>query len=174
MSENTTPEKETPANETQNRQNALLRYMVVMFAVALVLVLLSMVLQNKDSNSTITQLHTSSTNALQKAEALQNKNRELEEKLASQKTESDSKIFALQKELEATRKAAEALQKAKDDEIKVYTALLTLLSGSLSPEDPLYAPTLKIVEDGRAVLSVEAAGLFDAWRKAPEADPKTE
>lgn len=174
MSENTAPEKETPGNETQNRQNALLRYMIIMFAVALVLVLLSMVLQNKDSNSTITQLHTSSTNALAKAEALQNKNRELEEKLASQKTESETKIFALQKELEATRKAAEALQKAKDDEIKVYTALLTLLSGSLAQEDPLYAPTLKIVEDGRAYLSVEAAGLFDAWLNAPEADPKTE
>ena len=65
---NNQPEK-TGLDET--RKSALLRYVAILFAVAFVLVLISMLSQMRDSNSTITELSQSSSSAIQKAEQLQ-------------------------------------------------------------------------------------------------------
>lgn len=88
----------------ERRKSAVLRYIAVLFAVAFLLVLISMLGQMRDSSNTISQLSQSSTSALQKAEQLQDRNRELEEQLAE--------MTALQEEKEALQGQVEALEKA--------------------------------------------------------------
>ena len=73
--QNVQPEK---AVLDERKKNALLRYVAIMFAVAFVFVLLSMFGQMRDSKSAISELNQSSSSALQKAEALQEHNQELE------------------------------------------------------------------------------------------------
>ena len=76
-------ETPTPAVQTEKtgldekKKNALLRYIAVMFAVAFVFVLLSLIGQMRNSEATISQLSQSSTSALTKAEQLQDDNRAL-------------------------------------------------------------------------------------------------
>ena len=68
-----------PAVLDEKRKIALLRYMGVLFGVAFLLVLLSSLVQMRNSRLTISELNQASNNALQNAEALQTMNRELVE-----------------------------------------------------------------------------------------------
>ena len=63
----------------EKRKTALLRYIAVLFAVAFIFVLLSLISQMKSSQSTISQLNQSSTSALENVEKLQEQNRLLQE-----------------------------------------------------------------------------------------------
>ena len=63
----------------EKRKTALLRYIAILFAVAFILVLLSLFSQMKSSQSTISQLSQSSTSALENVEKLQEQNRLLQE-----------------------------------------------------------------------------------------------
>lgn len=90
----------------ETRKSAVLRYIAVLFAVAFLLVLISLLGQMRDSSNTISQLSESSTSAFQKAEQLQDRNRELEEQLAALKEEQE----ALEQELEAQQKAPAAYE----------------------------------------------------------------
>ena len=73
---------QTPTTEKavldDKRKNAMLRYIGIMFVVAFLFVLLSMLSQLRTSEATISELNQSSTSALQKAENLQDTNRQLE------------------------------------------------------------------------------------------------
>ena len=69
----------------ERRKTALLRYIAVLFAVAFLLVLASLLGQMRDTKNAITELNQSSTSALQRAEQLQDRNRELEQELADRK-----------------------------------------------------------------------------------------
>ena len=72
--EKTTP-VEKPLDET--RKAALLRYLGVMFVVAFVFVLISMIGELRDKQATILELDSSSSSALTKVEQLQDDNRQL-------------------------------------------------------------------------------------------------
>ena len=52
---------------SEKKKNALLRYMAVLFGVAFLLVLLSFLIQMRDSQQTISELNLSTTNALRNA-----------------------------------------------------------------------------------------------------------
>ena len=105
------------------RKAALLRYMAILFAVAFLLVLLSLILQTHSSKSTISELSAASTSALDNAVKLQEELDELQKKLdeetalneqllaASQDEEKDAKqeLRDKEQELEHTRMAYEAL-----------------------------------------------------------------
>ena len=97
----TEQEKQEQSQETfqvpvpEGKRTALLRYLIIMFAVAFVLVLMSMVLQVRSSNATVSQLHQSSTSALTRAQKLQDDNRALSVRVA-----------VLEQELTATAAAA--------------------------------------------------------------------
>lgn len=67
---------ESPALD-EKRKTALLRYMGILFCVAFLLVLLSSLIQMRNSRLTISELNQASNNALQNAEALQTMNRDL-------------------------------------------------------------------------------------------------
>ena len=88
------------------KTNALLRYVAIMFAVAFLLVLFSLVSQMRDSKNTISQLNQSSSSAVQKAEQLQDNNRLLEENnelLKGELEDLEEDVAALQQQLEDTR-----------------------------------------------------------------------
>ena len=68
-----------PAPLSDARKAALLRYMAILFAVAFLLVLLSLILQTHSSKSTISELSAASTSALDNAVKLQEQNRTLQE-----------------------------------------------------------------------------------------------
>lgn len=124
------------------KKTALLRYMSILFAVAFIMVLFSMLAQMRNSQSTISELNQSSSSALQKAEQLQEENRTLEEQNAdlqqqleqlqtetdnlqdqlNQETEEDNKLEQLNKEYE------QQLQNAEAEQTKITQAYESLLS----------------------------------------------
>ena len=59
------------------KRNALLRYMAILFGVAFLLVLLSFLIQMRDSRETISDLHQSNASALENAWQLQEENQAL-------------------------------------------------------------------------------------------------
>ncbi len=138
--------EETPKSQPEKsgiddkRKNALLRYVAIMFAVAFLLVLLSLIGQMRDSKNTISQLSQSSSSALQKAEQLQDTNRLLEENnlllkkdvedLEEEVKELKAKLSKDQKEQDALVKEQEtAVKEAAEEAAQVeaaYELLLTL------------------------------------------------
>jgi len=95
-----------------SKRTALLRYMIIMFAVAFVLVLMSMVLQTRSSNSTISELHQSSTSALTKAKQLQDTNRDLQDQLRrldKEMSNLNDKMSAVSGELSAAKAELETV-----------------------------------------------------------------
>ena len=65
------------ATLTDKKRNALLRYMAMLFGVAFLLVLLSFLIQMRDSRQTISDLNQSNASALQNAGKLQEENQML-------------------------------------------------------------------------------------------------
>lgn len=132
------------------KKTALLRYMTILFAVAFLLVLFSMLTQMRNSQSTISQLNQSSSSALQKAELLQEENRTLEEKNAdlqqqldqlqqekdnlqdqvNRDTVADDKLEQLEKEYEEQLHAAEAEQTKITQAYESLLSAMELSSGS--------------------------------------------
>lgn len=96
----TTPaeQPQPPAPLSDARKAALLRYMAILFAVAFLLVLLSLILQTHSSKSTISELSAASTSALDNAVKLQEQNRALQE----EKQQLEDELDAVQKS--STRK----------------------------------------------------------------------
>lgn len=132
-----------------SKRMSLLRYMTIMFAVAFVLVLMSMVLQTRSSHSTITAMHES---AISKAEALQDENRELAEELATVKTQ-----------LETAWKDNDAMRAEQENLRTVYDALARVLMGEEKEGDVGYAQALEIVENLKQYLSPSVAGMYETW-----------
>ena len=65
----------------ENKKHSALRYLAILFAVAFVLVLFSLLAQFRNSSAAIHELTQSSTSALQNAEVLQQNNRQLAKEL---------------------------------------------------------------------------------------------
>ena len=87
-------QQEKPLDE--KKKAALLRYLAVMFIVAFVFVLLSMIGELRTSEAAISELNASSNSALQRAEQLQDDNRRLETDIAYL----EGRIEELEKQLE--------------------------------------------------------------------------
>lgn len=153
MEENKTPAPEQ-APVPAGKRSALLRYMVILFAVAFILVVLSLIFQISSTNTVISDLSTSNTGALARAEELQNTNRELQEQLDSANAE-----------LQTLREGQEAAQKALDDaenQRDAYDALLTVLTTEPVEGDIAYAKAEQTAENLRSYLSPEAQAMLDA------------
>ncbi len=128
---NNQPEK-TGLDET--RKSALLRYVAILFAVAFLLVLLSMLGQMRDSKSAISELSQSSSSAIAKAEQLQEENLELtqDKKYLQQQVEQlTADVEALQQEWEEQN---EELDAALEQQTKIREAYEALLAAMESGE----------------------------------------
>ncbi len=94
---------------SDKKRNALLRYMAVLFGVAFLLVLLSFLIQMRDSRETISDLHQSNTSALQNAVRLQEEN----QVLATANEELTAQVEAYQSDLDDAREAQDRLSEEK-------------------------------------------------------------
>lgn len=94
---------------SDKKRNALLRYMAVLFGVAFLLVLLSFLIQMRDSRETISDLHQSNTSALQNAVRLQEEN----QVLATANEELTARVEAYQSDLDDAREAQDRLSEEK-------------------------------------------------------------
>ena len=123
-------QNKTPVDD--GRKNALLRYIAILFAVAFLFVLLSLVMQMRASRATISELNAASASALKNAETLQDDNRQLQEENAALKEEVESLQDQLEDAQEAASDAAweQNVAEAKQEGQSIreaYENLLTLM-----------------------------------------------
>lgn len=124
----------------EKRKTALLRYVAILFAVAFLLVLLSMFRQMRTNKSTISELSQSSISALQKTEQLQEVNQSLSqtnEELQQDKKYLQQQVEQLTKYLEEQTALLKELEGAPDGAaiMEAYEALLTALDLGEVSED---------------------------------------
>ena len=86
---------------SDGKKSALLRYLAIMFAVAFILVLLSWIIQSRNTQNQLSRVTESNSNALANAEKLQNENRNLQQ----EKADLEKRLQELQKEQEALETA---------------------------------------------------------------------
>lgn len=135
-------EKKTPEVPfSQEKRTALLRYMVILFAVAFALVLLSYLIQVRNSQSTITQLNATSTSALQNAEQLQETNWALTQEIDRLNQELDNAAMATmeyQESAEAEKKAAyqEGMEKGREEGAAQTRKAYSLIAQAMETKNP--------------------------------------
>ena len=125
MNENQTTTVEKGLDD--KRKNAMLRYIGIMFIVAFVFVLVSMLGELRSSEATISALNQSSTSAITKAEQLQNHNRQLEKDNAYL----EGRIEEMKKSLEQTEAELREARNELSEQTKDITALKTQLDETL-------------------------------------------
>ena len=166
MSEEKKPAEQLDAAQTEQelarKRNAFLRYMTIVFAVAFLLVLVSLVLQMHTAKAAMSDLKESNssalTNAAANAELLQDDNRKLQEQvdaLTAELAEADEarsaqaeRIAALEKEL------AEAT-------IQAYDALLTALRCTTREGNVTFSKAIGTVESYKDRLSEAALAVYE-------------
>lgn len=119
------PQDKQPAPLSEARKTALLRYMAVLFAVAFLLVLLSLILQAHSSKATISELTQTSSSALSNVEQLQAQNRDLQDEkqtLTQEKSELEAQVEDLQKQLDETKQADEKEESAEKLKLELELA----------------------------------------------------
>lgn len=152
--------EEDKAPLSTGKRNALLRYMAILFGVAFLLVLLSFLIQMRDSQDTISDLHKSNASALENAGVLQAENerltaanRELNEEneaLAAQiaRLEADARTAD-----EAAAEAAAQLQDLESQMEQERTAAGEDLAATRAAYDLLVAAQSAFAAQDRNALS---------------------
>ena len=115
------PAQEPPGEKptSPNRNRALMTYIAFLFGVAFVLVLLSFLIQQKDSRQTISELNQNANSALSRAEQLQDNNQELLE--ANQALQ--DQVVQLQADLDETSKNYSQLEETHTSLQESHAAL---------------------------------------------------
>lgn len=162
------PQPAAPLSEA--RKAALLRYMAILFAVAFLLVLLSLILQTHSSKSTISELSAASMSALDNAVKLQEENRALQDETQSLRDELAQSQAQLEEETarsasleEQTGQEAQAQQeelKATEQELlhtkAAYEALLTAMRCQTREGNVTFSRAMETVERYKAYLDETA------------------
>ena len=161
-----TPEK---APISEKKRTALLRYMAVLFGVAFLLVLLSFLIQIRDSRETISDLHQSNASALQNAVQLQEQNQALstaKDELELQLEEQEDAVEDLEDQLEKARtEATESGKMAQEEEaLRLSYELLFKAMDLYNQED--YEGCMAVLEDEIPQEDLEkfpttAKGIYD-------------
>ncbi len=153
----------TPIN--QKKRTAMLRYMAIMFAVAFALVMLSYLIQTRNSQTTISQLNATSASALQNAEELQAENRTLIEENHALRIElNDAQAVAqeYQESAEVSRQNArmEGLEEGRKEAREETQRAYDLLLKAMTTEDN--GELLKELEAQKGNLSESALSEYEA------------
>ena len=145
------------------RKNAMLRYIGIMFVVAFLFVLVSMLGELRTSEVTISELNQSSTSAIHKAEQLQDNNRQLEKDnayLTGRIDELEKQIADLELELAVSQ---EKVQQQKD-QLQETEARISLTEEEAALRATAYELLLQAAQDPSVLPEVEAyAHYFDAF-----------
>lgn len=160
------PEKK-PVGE-RNRL-ALVRYMAILFAVAFVLVLLSLLMQMRSSQSTINDLNKASANAMANAEQLQQTNQSLIE----QNQTLQSQVDKLQKQLEEQTEQWDGLQDTltqKTDALQASETLLQALLARAEDDRDGLDKAMQALSAQKEHLSQEGQALYAMLQKEQESN----
>ena len=173
------PAPSDPEKELAQKRNAFLRYMAIIFAVAFLLVLLSLILQAHAAKTALSDLKESNssalTNAAVNAELLQDENRKLQEELDSTKklladeqekakTQEES-IAQLEQELEALRTEHAEASESSEGTQEAYDALLTALRCTTREGNITFSKAMSTVEKYKEYLSQEALAVYEALQE---------
>ena len=184
MSEEKKPAEQLDAAQTEQelakKRNAFLRYMTIVFAVAFLLVLVSLVLQMHTAKAAMSDLKESNssalTNAAANAELLQDDNRKLQEQvdaLTAELAEADEARSAqaeriaaleLEKELAEARDSGSELSEeklARAETIQAYDALLTALRCTTREGNVTFSKAIGTVESYKDRLSEAALAVYE-------------
>lgn len=182
MSEEKKPAEQIDAAQTEQelarKRNAFLRYMTIVFAVAFLLVLVSLVLQMHTAKAAMSDLKESNssalTNAAANAELLQDDNRKLQEQvdaLTAELAEADEarsaqaeRIAALEKELAEARDSGSELSEeklARAETIQAYDALLTAQRCTTREGNVTFSKAIGTVESYKDRLSEAALAVYE-------------
>ena len=167
---------------SENRKAAFLRYMAILFAVAFVMVLSSMILQSKTSKATISELNEASRSALQNAMKLQEENRALQEerdeldRRVAALTEQLSEGEAVREELEQTISQQEAQEKEAAAErertlnhtVEAYEALLVAMQCETQEGNVTFSRAVDTVERFMDCLGPRAQAAYEALTEVDE------
>lgn len=96
---------------SDEKRTALLRYMAILFGVAFLLVLLTFLIQLRDSKQTISELNKSNASALQNAGKLQDEN----QALTTAKLDLEDQVEELEAEVKDLTNTNAALEKTQKD-----------------------------------------------------------
>ena len=96
---------------SDEKRTALLRYMAILFGVAFLLVLLTFMIQLRDSKQTISELNKSNASALQNAGKLQDEN----QALTTAKLDLEDQVEELEAEVKDLTNTNAALEKTQKD-----------------------------------------------------------
>ena len=168
--------KGTPAEEkkplSEQKRAALLRYMAVLFAVAFLLVLASLILQMHSSRTAISEMSKSSSdalsNAMANAEFLQDQNRELQEenrKLREQLDAADDQSAGaeqLTQELTALKAEYDALKAQSAGAETAYEALITALTCRTHEGNVTFTRAMETVAANQQYLSQDALEVYQS------------
>ena len=173
----TTPaeQPQPPAPLSDARKAALLRYMAILFAVAFLLVLLSLILQTHSSKSTISELSAASTSALDNAvklqeqiRALQDEKQQLEDELDAVQKKLDEETALNDQLLQATQdEQSDAKQELRDKEQELdhtrlaYEALLTAMNCDTHEGNVTFSRAMETVARYQECLSENALAEFE-------------
>ena len=156
-------EKETEKPLSQEKKSALLRYMAILFAVAFVLVLVSLMLQYRSSNQQILALNESTSTALRNAEQLQTQNRELQDEVRA--LEDDVRALESEKQKLSVELAAAKAQPLADpeqeDRLEAYEALCTALRCTEREGNVTFSRAMGVLKERHSLLSEDARALYE-------------
>lgn len=175
---NPVPAPEQAAPLTNQQKTALLRYLAILFAVAFLLVLISLFVQSHNSRQTLSEISKNNTdvltNALANAEALQTQNRELQDENAALRAqlqeqedllnERDTLLVELETRLDAALRENEdqtALQSQLETVRKTYDALVTALTCTTHEGNLTFSKAMDVVEQNLDVLSESARKAYE-------------
>lgn len=171
------PEDKRQQPLSDAKKNALLRYMTVLFAVAFLLVLASLILQKNSSQEQIGALNESNASAITRAEQLQTQNRDLQDEVASLKQEledAQAQITGQSDELDALRDEYDALEREADAVQDAYSALITALQCKTHEGNVTYSKAMGAVERNKQYLSDDAKAAYAALLASDEKTEQSE
>lgn len=176
--ENKNVPEESKAGLSDQKKTALLRYMAVLFGVAFLLVLLSLLIQMRDSNETISTLSQSKAGALERAELLQNENQKLTEQnqtLSEQTAALEAQVADLEVAATADEETIETLEETCDglteqlsesqtqlgDTQKAYDLLIAANKAHAAEDTAALRQNLSALESLKDLLSPESRAAYD-------------
>jgi len=131
-------DEEEPLEETpplsERKKNALLRYMAILFGVAFLLVLLSFLIQLRDTRETISDLNQTNASALQNAGRLQDEN----QRLQKENGELRDNVEALRRELAQSQDDAARAEEAHRETLAEKEAMQQEMAGQTRARTMLY------------------------------------
>lgn len=166
------PEKKT---ENPKNQNALLRYITILFAVAFLVVLLSLLISNRQNKDTITALNQTSASALENAEQLQEINRELSDAnaiLREQVTELELQATQAQEDAAQLKTQLEQAQSQTADTAAAYALLFDAMDARQNGDLEAFNQVMSELEQAKDLLEGDALTRYEelerVWEKAEE------